>query len=268
MARPELETLLEVQEHDTALDQLRHRKVTIPERAQLAELEARADTVTAQIGEASADRDEAVQRQEALEADLAATEKRMKEIEQRLFSPTAAVARHGGHERRAGIAQAAPVLARGPGARGTGGREPLDAEVERLEGEWARLGNRAGRAHRRHRRGRDRHRRRARGRGGEAGGRRGRPARRRWPQQYERLRSRLGGIGAARLVGTSCSGCHLTLPATEIDRIKQATADARAHVRAVRPHLGALIAVLLWFAGLSFVMVWNVFRDPASTTAW
>jgi predicted nucleic acid-binding Zn-ribbon protein len=45
-------------------------------------------------------------------------------------------------------------------------------------------------------------------------------------QQYERLRSRLGGIGAARLVGTSCSGCHLTLPATEIDRIKKAPPDA------------------------------------------
>jgi uncharacterized protein len=43
---------------------------------------------------------------------------------------------------------------------------------------------------------------------------------------YERLREKLGGIGAARLVGSSCTGCHLTLPATELDRIKRAPSDA------------------------------------------
>jgi hypothetical protein len=39
---------------------------------------------------------------------------------------------------------------------------------------------------------------------------------------YERLRAKLGGVGAARLVGSSCSGCHLTLPATELDRLRHA----------------------------------------------
>jgi predicted nucleic acid-binding Zn-ribbon protein len=43
---------------------------------------------------------------------------------------------------------------------------------------------------------------------------------------YERLRGRLDGIGAARLIGSRCSGCHLTLPATELDRLKRAPADA------------------------------------------
>src|SRR5205807_2234535 len=46
--------------------------------------------------------------------------------------------------------------------------------------------------------------------------------------QYERLRARLGGIGAARLVGNSCGGCHLTLPATELDRIRHLPPDAVA----------------------------------------
>ena len=43
---------------------------------------------------------------------------------------------------------------------------------------------------------------------------------------YEQLRARLGGIGAARLVKGSCTGCHLALPATEVDRIKREPPDA------------------------------------------
>jgi predicted nucleic acid-binding Zn-ribbon protein len=38
---------------------------------------------------------------------------------------------------------------------------------------------------------------------------------------YEQLRARLGGIGAARLEHGSCSGCHLSLPSTELDRIRR-----------------------------------------------
>ena len=43
---------------------------------------------------------------------------------------------------------------------------------------------------------------------------------------YERLRAKLGGVGAARLVGPRCSGCHLTLPATELDRLRKGSPDA------------------------------------------
>ena len=43
--------------------------------------------------------------------------------------------------------------------------------------------------------------------------------------RYERLRTQLGGTGAARLVGGSCSGCHLSLPAMEVDRIRKAPPD-------------------------------------------
>ncbi len=44
--------------------------------------------------------------------------------------------------------------------------------------------------------------------------------------RYDVLRKKLGGIGAAPLNGHSCGGCHLTLPATEIDRIKREPPDA------------------------------------------
>ena len=37
---------------------------------------------------------------------------------------------------------------------------------------------------------------------------------------YERLRSRLGGVAVARLVGGRCDGCHLSLSAVELDRIR------------------------------------------------
>jgi predicted nucleic acid-binding Zn-ribbon protein len=37
---------------------------------------------------------------------------------------------------------------------------------------------------------------------------------------YAQLRLRLGGVGAARLVGARCGGCYLTLPATELDRLR------------------------------------------------
>jgi predicted nucleic acid-binding Zn-ribbon protein len=44
---------------------------------------------------------------------------------------------------------------------------------------------------------------------------------------YEQLRAKLGGVGAARLEpGGRCGGCHLTLPATEVARIKRGSADA------------------------------------------
>jgi hypothetical protein len=44
--------------------------------------------------------------------------------------------------------------------------------------------------------------------------------------RYEQLRSKLGGTGAARLVGASCSGCHLTLSSMELDRVRKAASDA------------------------------------------
>lgn len=37
---------------------------------------------------------------------------------------------------------------------------------------------------------------------------------------YERCRERAGGIGVARLIGTTCQGCRLTIPTNEVDRIR------------------------------------------------
>jgi predicted nucleic acid-binding Zn-ribbon protein len=48
-------------------------------------------------------------------------------------------------------------------------------------------------------------------------------------EEYDDLRKRSGGIAIARLVGGSCGGCHLSLPAVDIDRIKKLPPDAPAH---------------------------------------
>ncbi len=43
--------------------------------------------------------------------------------------------------------------------------------------------------------------------------------------RYEALRIRLKGTGAARLIGHHCDGCHLELSAAEVERIRATTPD-------------------------------------------
>jgi hypothetical protein len=48
-------------------------------------------------------------------------------------------------------------------------------------------------------------------------------------EEYERLRARLGGIGAARVVRGSCSGCNLSLASTELDHLRHAPSGTVSH---------------------------------------
>jgi len=43
---------------------------------------------------------------------------------------------------------------------------------------------------------------------------------------YDRLRVDFGGVAVARLVGSTCDGCHMTLSAVAIDQIKKQPDDA------------------------------------------
>ena len=47
--------------------------------------------------------------------------------------------------------------------------------------------------------------------------------------EYDQLRHQAGGIAIARLVGGSCGGCHLGLSAVEVDRIKHLPPDEPVH---------------------------------------
>ncbi len=46
---------------------------------------------------------------------------------------------------------------------------------------------------------------------------------------YERLRSRLDGIGISRLVNGRCDGCHLSLSVTELSNATRLPPDALLH---------------------------------------
>jgi predicted nucleic acid-binding Zn-ribbon protein len=45
-------------------------------------------------------------------------------------------------------------------------------------------------------------------------------------ERYEALRTRLKGTGAARLIGHRCDGCHLELSSAEVERIRATTPDS------------------------------------------
>lgn len=44
--------------------------------------------------------------------------------------------------------------------------------------------------------------------------------------QYESLRTGLGGVGAARLVGARCEGCHLEIPSAQLEAVRKAPPEA------------------------------------------
>ena len=218
--------LLEVQEHDTRVDQLRHRRASLPERAELAELESRRSGLEARTGGVRAERDELAARQANLEGQIEAARERRAELEKRLYGGQVSAARElsamsdevrqlGRHitelenrelevmealEPLDGELQAADVERDGIDTRAGELRAAIGQAEKEIEGEIeAELDAR-------------------------------RPLAEGVPSdllsRYEGLRRKLGGTGAARLVGNSCTGCHLTLPAMEVDRIKHAPPDA------------------------------------------
>ncbi|HEV7888878.1 MAG TPA: C4-type zinc ribbon domain-containing protein [Acidimicrobiales bacterium] len=221
-----LETLLAVQDRDTMLDQLRHRRATLPERAALAAAQSGIVAVDAALVDARAVRDEAAGRQAGMEAEIATAESRIIEVEKRLYGGTVSASR----ELTAMAEEVEHLKAR----RSTledrvlevmEEREPLDAEVDRLTAERAGLEAQeaavvvalaAAEAAVD-----DEIKEVAAARAAEA---EALPAD--LAATYEKLRSKLGGVGAARLTGSSCSGCHLMLPATELERVRRASPDA------------------------------------------
>ncbi len=42
---------------------------------------------------------------------------------------------------------------------------------------------------------------------------------------YEPLRSSLGGVAVARLLGSRCEGCHLEIPSAELEDVRRAPED-------------------------------------------
>jgi predicted nucleic acid-binding Zn-ribbon protein len=220
-----LEDLLVVQDHDAAADRLRHRRETLPERARLAEVEQGLVDTDAALAEVTVRRDEVARRQQRHEDELASTETKIADVDRKLYSGTVTAPR----ELQAMQADVASLKRHRSDIEdevlaAMGDSDPLDVEIGRLESRRAAFEAEAetlrsaieeatavidGEL------------------ATELDARKAAAAD--IPDdllsQYERLRSRLDGVGAARLVNGRCSGCHLTLPATELDRIRHGDAD-------------------------------------------
>lgn len=218
--------LLEVQDHDTAIDQMRHRRERMPERAELADVERRLSALEIRTKDVRGERDELGARQSALESQIESAKTRRAELEKRMFSGQVAasrdlkamddevrhLARHISEleDREIEVMESLEPL--------DGTLQAADIERDALENTGARLRQTIGETES------------AIDADVAAQTRERAAAARAVPgdllNRYEQLRKKLGGTGAARLVGASCGGCHLVLPAMEVDRIRKAPPDA------------------------------------------
>jgi predicted nucleic acid-binding Zn-ribbon protein len=224
-----LEQLLVVQEHDLAAEGLRHRRAILPEREVLARAEAEVTALEPQLADARGRRDEVVREVKRLDDESSAVTARIKEVEKTMYSGSISsprelqamqadvesLTRHSGtlDDRELELMER---------------QEALDAEVGGIEARVAELNGVADTA-------------RAalvekesvidaelavelEARGVAAGA---------IPAEtlatYEHIRLANHGAGVARLIGNTCQGCRLTIPATEVDRIHREGEDGTVH---------------------------------------
>jgi predicted nucleic acid-binding Zn-ribbon protein len=221
--------LLAVQEHDTRADQLNHRMETLPLRAELAELEDNVLAVDERLADVQRRRDELARSQQRLEDEIASLSERANQAEKQLYSGAITNPRElqalqddvASIRRRVGQLEddeleimelVEPVDAE---------RSQLAGERDRLDAEGARLRAALAEAE-------------AELEAQLAAVKAEREAATTevptdlWPE-YDRLRARLAGVAIARLVGSTCQGCHLALPAVEVDRIRKLPLDDAVH---------------------------------------
>ena len=229
MSLEELEALLLVQERDTTLDQLRHRREAMPERA---ELEARA----AELRRTDAERAAVGERHRVVHADerriddeARAVGDRAEEVNKRLYSGSISSPR----ELQAMQADIDMLLRR---------RSDLEDEEleimekrEALDGELATLDAAIGDLQAKVSALRtkiaeteveidDELARETSARADLA-----KPIAESLLRDYERRRVQNRGAGAARLVGTTCQACHLTIPSTEAEQIRRGAGSVVAY---------------------------------------
>lgn len=216
-----LEPLLDLQERDLALDRLRHRHATIPERAALSAAQANSVELSKRIDELRIERDGVARDEQRLDDEARSLAEQAATAETRLYSGEitspkelqalqADIEQLRRHQR--GIEDREIAFMEQ--------REPLETQLAELEqvlaanaGEEARIGGAltaaeadidaeiATEAD---------------ARAGIASG-----IDDDLVTEYERCRAKANGVGAARLVGNTCQGCHLSVPATEVDRIRK-----------------------------------------------
>lgn len=223
---PQLSLLLELQEADLALDRLAYRRRELPERAVVSELSARLAELSARVSEAEEQREKLSSQLQSLDQRSEAVGARVETIEQRLRT-----GRAGSYRDEQTMGDEATSLTRqrreleDQELEVMEALEPLDAELAALRASMTStreelalsseqlaiaevaIDDEAATV----RLGRDEL---AAGIAPELAA------------SYERLRAKLGGIGAAHVVGGTCSGCHLQVPAGELHRLRHSAPDS------------------------------------------
>jgi predicted nucleic acid-binding Zn-ribbon protein len=224
-----LESLLALQERDGALDRLRHRHQTLPERDALARGEADASALDARLATTRTERDGVAREEQKLDDEARSLGAKATEVEAKMYSGEISSPRElqamqsdveqlRKHQRNVENRELELMEA----------REPLDAtlgELEQhrsvLEGEMERIRRTLADAEavivaeaREESAARD----------SIAAG-----IDERLVKEYERCRALAHGVGVARLVGTTCQGCHLSIPAIEAEQIKKSAGDPLAY---------------------------------------
>ncbi len=221
-----LEALLTLQEIDTALDQLRHRRETLPERDELASAQRTRETTKAELDATFARLSEVRHAEKAAEDEAASVEEKAAEVDRMLYGGTVTAAK----ELEAYQADLASLKARQRTLEDSAielleTAEPLEAELEatrtRLEEAEQRIADC------------ERHLAAAEAaideevRGVESGRTEAlEPLDPDVVEQYVVLRRTLGGTGAARLNGARCEGCHLEIPSAQLEEVRRAPDDA------------------------------------------
>ena len=212
--------LLAVSDLDNEIGQLRHRRASLPERAQLGAAEGRLAELDRALVELQARAQEVGARVADLDAQVAALTSRRATIEERLYSARGGASRdlQAMDEEVAHLSQHRSELEDAELAV-MEEQEALDADLARHHAERDALEESAGELRQALRE--------AEGAvDAEIAAREALRATRAatlpadLAARYEALRIRLKGSGAARLVGTRCDGCHLELPSMEVERIR------------------------------------------------
>ena len=218
--------LLVVQDLDTLITQLAHRREMLAERSGLTALEAELVTLAGQKATLSAQRAALTATQKDLEAQIATINERSSGIETRMYAARGSSTRdlqamdeevRHLNQRRSELEDEELVA--------MVDQEPIDAALTALAGRTAPVEQKVDVL-----------------RGEVAQGQseidaelatatasRATEAAQLPPalaERYEALRTRLKGTGAARLVGHRCDGCHLELSAGEVERIWATTPDS------------------------------------------
>lgn len=223
------EPLFALQDEDLRIDQLRARIAHHPANDEIRALHDRSVALDRSSADARLDHEQLSARQSAIEVEVAEIDRRLSQIDERLSSGATASFRDQSamSDEMGSLAQRKRLL-EDEELELMERLEPLEAELSSVGAAQAELQQQARTIHAQMHRDLE-----------ELSAELEHLGQRRAEiastlpaalvDEYDRIRARQSGVGVARLVHGRCSGCNLTLPATELDQIRRAVGDQLFH---------------------------------------